>query len=113
MNPKLREGAAETTDQLSQSSEREHERGLTLVQGGGFLFEVPRSEQRSRVRYPMRLEVEYRVLNGNRVVRAGFGKTHDLSSGGVFFEAKDPLPTGGLIEVAINWPFLLDKSLSP
>ena len=106
MNPRFREGAAEATEQLSTG--RECEPGLASAQDSGFLFEVPRSEQRRRVRYPISLEVEYRLLNGNQVEHVGLGKTKNMSSGGLFFEARDPLPADGLIELAINWPFLLD-----
>jgi hypothetical protein len=88
MNPKLREG------------------GLGLAQAGGFFLETARSEQRLRMRYPIRLEVEYRLLDASQL--AGFGRTNNISSGGIFFAAKDPLPAHGLIELAINWPFLLD-----
>jgi len=108
MNPKLREGAAETADQLNQSSERECERGLAVAKASGFSLEIAPPDQRSRVRYPIRLEVEYRVLNGSKVVHTGFGKTHNISSGGILFEAKGPLPADGFVELAINWPFLLE-----
>ena len=38
----------------------------------------------------------------------GVGRTLNVSSGGVLFESDDLLPAGGPIELAMNWPFLLE-----
>ena len=65
-------------------------------------------DQRLHGRYPITLELQYKLLNKGRVERLGCGKTLNISSGGVFFEADDLLPAGGAIEVAMNWPYLLD-----
>lgn len=70
------------------------------------LLEHPRPDQRSHPRYPVRVEIEYRLLSKGRVERLGVGKTIDVSSGGVLFKAKDALPAGRLIEVLMDWPCL-------
>jgi hypothetical protein len=108
MNPRIREGAAMATDQLSARRDRDIDGGLASAQACGFLFEVPRSEQRRGVRYPIKLEVEYRLLTGSQVSCAGFRETNNISSGEMFFKATDSLPADGLIELALSWPFLLD-----
>ncbi len=66
-------------------------------------------DQRSRQRYPLELEVEYRLLRRSGSCQSiGWGKTINVSSGGVLFEAQGPCPSEGLIEVLLNWPFLLE-----
>jgi len=54
------------------------------------------------------LELQYKVLNRGRVERHGVGTTVNISSGGVLFEADQHLPENSSIELAMNWPFLLD-----
>jgi hypothetical protein len=66
------------------------------------------SEQRSHHRYPIELEMKYRLLNNDRCEYIGFGKTRNISSGGVLFEALGSPPPGGSIEVMLSWPFLLE-----
>lgn len=68
------------------------------------------SDRRTKRRYPIHLEVQYKVLKHRRVERLGSGRTLNISSGGVLFEADDLLPTSGPIELALNWPFLLHGS---
>jgi hypothetical protein len=59
-------------------------------------------------RYPIALELQYKLLNKGRVERHGFGRTVNISSGGVLFEADELLPDSSSIELALSWPFLLD-----
>jgi len=66
------------------------------------------SEQRSHQRYPIELEVEYRLLGKGRSEHVGSGKTRNMSSGGVLFEALGSPPAGCAIELMLNWPFLLE-----
>jgi hypothetical protein len=66
------------------------------------------SEQRSHQRYPIELELEYRVLSKGRSEHLGSGKTRNISSGGVLFEVSGSPPAGGSIEVMLSWPFLLE-----
>jgi hypothetical protein len=66
-------------------------------------------DRRSRRRYPIVLEVEYKVLKKHRVVELGSGFTLNISSSGVLFELNDTLRSTGAIELTLNWPFLLDE----
>jgi hypothetical protein len=68
------------------------------------------SDRRTKRRYPINLEVQYRLLKHRRVERLGAGHTLNISSGGVLFEADGLLPGSGPIELALNWPFLLHGS---
>ena len=65
-------------------------------------------DQRSRRRYPILLEVEYK-MNRRPVVLSGSARTLNISSGGVLFEVNDSLPASGPITLILNWPILLDK----
>lgn len=70
-------------------------------------FAEPRRDQRSKGRYPIALELQYKLLRGSRVERMGLGRTLNISSGGVLFETDNPLPVRGSVELAMKWPFLL------
>jgi hypothetical protein len=65
-------------------------------------------DRRSHRRYPIVLEVEYKVLKRHQVVELGSGFTLNISSSGVLFEANDTLRSTDAIELTLNWPFLLD-----
>lgn len=64
-------------------------------------------DQRSRERYPISLELQYKLLRGGRVKQVGTGRTLNISSGGVLIETEDQLPSRGMVEIAMQWPFLL------
>jgi hypothetical protein len=66
------------------------------------------SELRTHQRYPIELEMEYRLLSKGRTDHLGSGKTRNISSGGVLFEAIGTPPEGSSIEVMLSWPFLLE-----
>ena len=63
-------------------------------------------ERRSRRRFPLALAVEYRLLGHG--ARAGCGWTSNISSKGVLFEIPEQESLSGLIEVVVNWPYVLD-----
>ena len=46
-----------------------------------------RSDQRLHGRYPIALELQYKLLNKEQIKRFGFGRTVNMSSGGVLFES--------------------------
>src|SRR5579864_471995 len=71
-------------------------------------FESHRGDQRLNRRYPITLEIEYKLLRKGRVERLGQGRTLNVSSGGVLFEANESLPSGSSIELLMQWPFLLE-----
>lgn len=71
-------------------------------------LETRRADQRLHQRYPIELKIEYKLLTRGRVESFGSGRTTNISSGGIFFESDDPLPTRGRVELAMDWPFLLE-----
>jgi hypothetical protein len=72
------------------------------------LVEMHRGDQRVNERYPIALELQYKLLNKGRE-HLGVGRTLNVSSGGVLFEADALLPATGPIELAMSWPFLLEE----
>jgi hypothetical protein len=72
------------------------------------LLELEPDERRSHNRYRISLEVEYTLLNGVHIERLGYGRTVNVSSKGILFEADNALPAGSSIQLPIEWPFLLD-----
>jgi hypothetical protein len=74
----------------------------------GSLADTYRVDQRSHRRYPIGLNLEYKLLKRGRVGCSGFGKVLNISSRGVLFEAHEDLRAIGRIEVTIPWPFQLD-----
>ncbi len=65
------------------------------------------SDRRKSNRFPVREEVRYRILRAQSHSLDGYGKTIDMSSGGVLFTAAIELPPGQLIELSVNWPVWL------
>ncbi len=59
-------------------------------------------------RFPIVLEVNYRVMISKGAVGIGAGKTINISSTGVLFNARAPLSPGKRIELSISWPAQLD-----
>src|ERR1700730_6680323 len=80
----------------------------SVLKDGVAPFESPRPDQRRYPRYPIRLDLQYKLLKHGPVNRTGSGTTLNISTGGIFFETDDPLPKHGQIDVEMNWPFLLD-----
>jgi hypothetical protein len=74
----------------------------TLSDGSG--------EGREHRRYPIQMEVAYR-LSGGRSPLEGVGQTIQLSSRDVFFRSDRVLPVWSGIELRINWPVRLDEAL--
>lgn len=70
--------------------------------------ETQRPEQRLHQRYPIALDVEYRLRTKQHQLCSGAGRTLNISSGGILFHPKDPLPFSGEIDLSLEWPFLLD-----
>lgn len=64
-------------------------------------------DRRADRRYEMELDVRWWVLHRRRVLESGTGKTVDLASGGLSFQAGRDLPPGARLELAVSWPVLL------
>ena len=75
----------------------------------GLQEEGIRVERRSKRRFVMEREIRYRVLDQDKIIAAGFGKTSNLSSSGVAFSTDRDLPSGAFIELSIAWPALLEN----
>jgi len=66
-------------------------------------------ERRAKKRFVMEREIRYRVLEQDKIVAVGSGKTLNLSSNGVAFVTDHELPIGAFIELSIAWPALLEN----
>lgn len=66
-------------------------------------------ERRAKKRFVMEREIRYRVLEQDKIVAVGSGKTLNLSSNGVAFVTENDLPQGAFIELSIAWPALLEN----
>jgi len=66
-------------------------------------------ERRAKKRFVMEREIRYRVLEQDKIVAVGSGKTLNLSSNGVAFVTQNDLPLGAFIELSIAWPALLEN----
>lgn len=67
-------------------------------------------ERRAHERYPIRLDLEYRVRERKRV-QIGRGHTVNLSSGGILFESEQSLQPGIPIELSITWPWWISDQV--
>ena len=64
-------------------------------------------ERRAARRYPIELEVHYRLKRGERILDEGTGTTLDLSSAGVAFRCERVFRRAASITLSISWPVLL------
>ncbi|HLK51119.1 MAG TPA: PilZ domain-containing protein [Bryobacteraceae bacterium] len=76
-----------------------------------FRQEPSRSEhhRRSHRRYPIYVDLEYKLLDGKHVLKSGAGRTVNLSSSGILFEGRETLPEGMTIRLSLNWPARLNE----
>ncbi|MBZ5576271.1 MAG: PilZ domain-containing protein [Acidobacteriia bacterium] len=70
-----------------------------------------RSIRRSQRRYPIRVDLKYRILDGDQTVSRGSGRSVNLSSSGILFEADGAIKPGELIELALTWPARLNDKV--
>ena len=76
---------------------------------------TPRPDQRSHLRFPIVLDLQYKFMDGVQAQHAGLGRTLNISQGGLLFElTNDPLDTtiperDRAIELTIGWQFLLQE----
>jgi hypothetical protein len=66
-----------------------------------------RGDRRLQRRYPIELDLEYKIIKDDRVVSTGSGRTRDISSGGVLFDAADRVLNGPSVELSVRWPAVL------
>jgi hypothetical protein len=64
-------------------------------------------DRRGDRRYKMMLDLRWKLVRRRKVLESGNGRTLDLSSSGLFFEAGRHLPVGLNVELSLAWPALL------
>ncbi|SPF55372.1 Type IV pilus assembly PilZ [Candidatus Sulfopaludibacter sp. SbA4] len=64
-------------------------------------------DRRSDRRYRIQLDLRWKLIHRRKLQDSGTGRTIDLSSGGILFEAGRPLPVGLNVELSVVWPVLL------
>ena len=62
------------------------------------------TERRAARRYPIVIEVEYKLLENGKTVDQGRGRTRNLSSCGILLESDRKLAVGSEIEAFLAWP---------
>jgi hypothetical protein len=91
--------AEEQTDSATKESEV-----LDLTQE-----QTAPSDRRHSDRFPIERDVRYRALSKRANDEAGEGKTVNISSSGVLFDAGHVLLPGRRLEVSISWPAQLNN----
>ena len=69
-----------------------------------------RGDRRLQRRYPIELDLEFRIIDDGKVVSTGAGKTGNISSGGVLFHAGEGVPSGPHVELTVRWPAVLGNT---
>jgi hypothetical protein len=69
--------------------------------------EIIRGDRRLQRRYPLKLDLEFKIMDGDKVLSSGAGKTENLSSGGVLFHPAGSVPGGSQVELLVRWPAVL------
>jgi hypothetical protein len=64
-------------------------------------------DRRYERRYDIQLDTRWKLVRRRKVMEAGVGRTIDLSSSGILFDAGRTLPVGLNIELSVSWPVLL------
>lgn len=67
-------------------------------------METTAGERRINRRFHLRLPVHYRLSLKGEPSRSGSGLTCDISTSGVGFRCRRPLPVGAHIELVVSWP---------
>src|SRR5579872_2573118 len=73
-------------------------------------MELIHEDRRDDRRYPIELELRYKVIARSRTPLEGTGRTLNMSSGGILFGGDQSLPAGAFVELSINWPVLLQNT---
>lgn|SRR5689334_1089294 len=71
----------------------------------------PLLDRRSKYRYPIQFDLEYRTKRGPGPSIAGVGHTINISSHGLLFRTNEKLIQGSIIEAVLNWPITLDDRI--
>jgi PilZ domain len=66
-------------------------------------------ERRIKARYPLTLDLVFRRRGEGGETAASSGKTVNISSGGILFEADSSVGIGDVLQLAIRWPAKLEN----
>src|ERR1035437_747365 len=66
------------------------------------------SERREKRRFVVAHTIRFRLSAKQPTSRWASGTIQDMSSGGVSFRCRRPLPLGGHLELIVDWPAPLD-----
>lgn len=75
-----------------------------------FLAPTNGIERRENQRYPVNLKVRYRTL-GEPPEITGFGRTIDVSSGGMLVACPHGVQAGVKLQVTLEWPIALEGTI--
>lgn len=70
-------------------------------------FDTIAGDRRRDKRYELELALRWKLIKRRRLLESGEGRTVDLSSGGILFDAGRPLPAGLNVELSVTWPVML------
>ena len=66
-------------------------------------------ERRATRRYELHLPIHFRVSQKGSIARWGTGVTREMSTTGLSFRARKPLPVGSHVEMIVDWPAKYDE----
>ncbi|HLY19340.1 MAG TPA: hypothetical protein VKR61_19070 [Bryobacteraceae bacterium] len=72
--------------------------------------ETIRGDRRLQRRYPLELDLEYKIIKNDQVISTGFGRVENISSGGVLFRPVEGVPNGSNVELSVRWPAVLGNA---
>ncbi|HWB83758.1 MAG TPA: PilZ domain-containing protein [Bryobacteraceae bacterium] len=67
-------------------------------------MEKKADERRGNKRYDVRLSLRFRLTKKGSLTRWGSGTTCNMSTDGICFRSRRPLPVGSHLELLIEWP---------
>ena len=70
-------------------------------------FDTIAGDRRRDKRYGLELDLRWKLIRRRRLLESGEGRTVDVSSGGILFDAGRPLPAGLNVELSVTWPVML------
>ena len=65
-------------------------------------------DRRGTIRFPVREELKYKILQPRAAAISGAGQTLNFGSGGLLFTTDQKLPIGRQVEISVNWPARID-----
>jgi len=70
------------------------------------------ADRRACSRYPLELQMQYKLIRGRHTIYAGDSRTCNISSGGIlFFATGEFFAPGTVAELSIAWPVLLNSTV--